>query len=454
MANQYSQTVRGRRKPKAVPTTGFNGRDANDEQPEGASTLQRTYELDFISNSGLFDTEFYLAQYPDIAQAGVPPLEHFFDFGYREGRRPNLYFDPQWYLKQNPDVQEAGSHPLTHYLSYGDIEGRRPSVIFDPSWYRKQYGLLETENTLSHYLAQRKGCRVAPIPDFDIEHYARSYPDVVAAGIDPFEHFVSYGYLEGRSPSAGFDAKFYWMRYLGGDKTQNPFLHFLAHKHEPGIFGRMPEDEVSIPREVKRFTKPAPEFEEFVPLPASAPRRAKLLTYYLPQFHAFPENDAWWGKGFTEWTNVPRGLPRFAGHYQPRIPRDLGFYSLNHAETIRRQVAMAKGGGVFGFVFYYYWFNGKRLLDKPVDAFLADSSIQMPFCLMWANENWTRRWDGAEAEVLISQDYRAEDEEQLIVNFARHFTDPRYIRVQGRPLLMIYRPGIIKDGKKNAGSVA
>jgi glycosyltransferase involved in cell wall biosynthesis len=450
MPKHFLQVVGG--KPKPEPSSGANATGAegmeHDARTEEGAARQRAYELEFITKSGLFDNDFYFAQHPDIARAGVNALEHFYDFGYREGRRPNLYFDPQWYLKQNPDVQAANFHPLTHYISYGDIEGRKASVLFDPSWYRKHYGLDETQNALSHYLQNRKSCRVAPIPDFDVEYYARSYPDVVAAGIDPFEHFVAYGYREGRAPSENFDAKFYWARYLGGDTSQNPFLHFLAHKHEPGVFGRMPFDESSIPREVKRFTKPGPDFEEFIPLPLSAPRRAKVLVYYLPQFHAFPENDHWWGKGFTEWTNVARGLPRFSGHYQPRVPRDLGFYSLNHAETMRRQVAMARGGGVFGFVFYYYWFNGKRLLDKPVEAFLADQSIEMPFCLMWANENWTRRWDGADSEVLISQDYRLKDEEHLVADFARHFSDPRYIRVQGRPLLMIYRPGLIKDGKK------
>jgi glycosyltransferase involved in cell wall biosynthesis len=439
MSNYFSQ-----------PTAYFQSPASTSSDGHAAESREqdRSYNLDLISGYQLFDRTFYLSQYPDIAQAGVPALEHFFDFGFREGRCPNLYFDPNWYLAKNPDVDAAGIHPLAHYASYGDIEGRKPSMIFDPAWYRKQYGLGETENALSHYLTNRVSCRFSPIPEFDIEHYARSYPDVVAAGIDPFEHFVSYGYREGRSPSADFDAKFYTVRYMGGDTSQNPFLHFLAHRHEPGVFGRMPEDETTIPREVKRFTKPGPDFEEFVPLPVSAPLRAKLLTYYLPQFHAFAENDAWWGNGFTEWTNIARGLPRFKGHYQPRVPRDLGFYSLSYTDTLRRQVEMAKAGGVFGFIFYYYWFNGKRLLDKPVEAFLADPSIQMPFCLMWANENWTRRWDGADQEVLISQDYRPADEDQLVANFARHFADPRYIRLQGRPLLMIYRPGLIKGTKK------
>ena len=407
--------------------------------------MRRLYELELLEKSGLFDLQFYRSQCPDVAQAGIAALEHFYDFGCREGRRPNFYFDPQWYLQQNPDVAAAGVHPLTHYVANGEFEGRKPSLSFDPSWYRRVNGISEAEGALLHYLRNRASCRLAPIPEFDVEHYARSYPDVVAAGIDPFEHFVLYGYLEGRTPSTSFDSKFYWSRYLGGDRSQHPFLHFLAHQHEPGVFGRMPENEASIPREVKRFTRPGPDFEDFAPLPPSAPRRAKLLAYYLPQFHSFAENDAWWGKGFTEWTNIARGLPRFKGHYQPRVPRDLGFYSLDQAGTIRRQIEMAKAGGIFGFVFYYYWFNGKRLLDKPVEAFLCDSSLQMPFCIMWANENWTRRWDGADSEVLISQDYRSQDEESLLADFARHFLDPRYIRLKGRPLLMIYRPTLIKD---------
>ncbi len=177
----------------------------------------------------------------------------------------------------------------------------------------------------------------------------------------------------------------------------------------------------------------------------AASRRAKLLAFYLPQFHPMPENDRWWGTGFTEWTNVARGVPRFAGHYQPRIPRDLGHYRLEGRGTLAKQVAMAQAAGLHGFVFYFYWFNGKRLLDGPLETFLAEPALDMPFCLMWANENWTRRWDGSEHEVLLSQDYRDEDEPALIAAFARYFDDPRYIRCDGRPLLMIYRAGLIPN---------
>lgn len=141
-------------------------------------------------------------------------------------------------------------------------------------------------------------------------------------------------------------------------------------------------------------------------------------------------------------------MSRFKGHYQPRIPRDLGFYSLDDPQTLRHQVEMAKAGGIYGFVYYHYYFNGKRLMEKPIERMLADPSVDMPFCLMWANENWTRRWDGEESEVLISQDYDPNDDERLLGDFVRHFRDSRYIRIKGRPVLMIYRPGLIPDTAK------
>ncbi|MBR0673269.1 glycosyltransferase [Roseomonas soli] len=407
----------------------------------------RAMRMAALARSGLFDAEYYLASYPDIATAGSEPFEHFFDHGYTEGRRPNPYFDPLWYLSQYPDVAQGGLNPLLHYALHGDAEGRRAGPFFDTRWYRGRYEVPAGETALAHWLKHRASGRCSPVPEFDVDYYLGRNPDVAAAGVDPFEHFWCQGYKEGRNPSAEFDVRFYAHRYLRGDLSENPFAHWLAHRHEPGVHGRLPDDEATVPREVKRFTRPGPDFEDFRPLPADAPRRVKLLAYYLPQFHAFEQNDAWWGKGFTEWTNVPRGLPRFKGHYQPRVPRDLGFYTLQGDEIFRRQVEMAKAGGVHGFVFYWYWFNGTRLMEKPVERFLADPSIDMPFCLMWANENWTRRWDGAESEVLISQDYRPDDDERMVAEFARHFRDARYIRVGGRPVLMVYRPALIPETK-------
>jgi glycosyltransferase involved in cell wall biosynthesis len=191
---------------------------------------------------------------------------------------------------------------------------------------------------------------------------------------------------------------------------------------------------------------PSPAFEEFDPeIARDRERQAKLIAFYLPQFHSIPENDTWWGKGFNDWRNVVRGTPRFSGHYQPRIPRDLGFYDLRDPETIRRQTDLARSAGLHGFAFYYFSFSGRRLLDQPLEQFLADRSIDFPFCVTWANENWTRRWDGLEEEALLRQDHTPDDDASLVDDLQRHFEDPRYIRIQGRPLFLVYRFDVITN---------
>ncbi|MHB2166869.1 glycoside hydrolase family 99-like domain-containing protein [Alsobacter sp. R-9] len=400
-----------------------------------------------LVDQNLFDEAYYLASHPDIREAGVDAFEHFFLYGHKEGRKPNPLFDPLWYTASNQDVASTDIQPLLHYVLYGESESRRPSPLFDPGWYRSRYGVAEGESCLGHYLCNRTGA-FSPIPEFDAEYYLKTYKDVAGAGVDPFEHFMNYGYREGRNPSAEFDTRFYVQRYFQGQAEQNPLIHFLENRGQPGIYSRPPENEATIPAEIRRFTKPSSHFEEPRAVKAAAKKRAKVLCYYLTQFHAFPENDRWWGTGFTEWTNIARGVPRFKNHYQPRVPRDLGFYNLMNLDVMRRQVEMAQSAGVHGFVFYYYSFNGHRLMEKPLEQFLGARDIDMPFCLMWANENWTRRWDGEESEVLIAQNYDPEDDAALVADFARHFADPRYIRVGDRPLLMVYRPGIIPDSKE------
>lgn len=181
----------------------------------------------------------------------------------------------------------------------------------------------------------------------------------------------------------------------------------------------------------------------YVPLSSEAveyPNNPKLIAFYLTQFAPCEENDAWWGKGFTEWTNVTKSVPQYVGHYQPQLPIDLGFYDLRVPEVMLRQIELAKQYGIYGFCFYYYWFSGKRILEKPLFKFLENANMDMPFCLCWANEPWSRRWDGSENDLLIGQNLQDEDDGKIIDETAKFFKDARYITIDGCPIFIIYRP--------------
>jgi len=319
----------------------------------------------------------------------MDPLQHYMTYGWREGRDPHPLFSTSFYLQQNADVAAAGENPLVHYCLVGWKEGRDPHPSFDTSWYLDQH------------------------------------PNVVANAINPLAHYIAFGRQEYR------DVDF--------NRTQ-PLL--------PKLDVSEGSVDLTLTECHSKFTEKGAEFERFDSgiLNGAIPN-VKLLAFYLPQFHATPENDKFWGEGFTEWRQIPRGIPRFPGHYQPRIPRDFGYYDLNDITVLARQAEVAKAAGIYGFGFYYYWFNGKRVLHKPVEKFLQADWISMPFFIIWANENWTRTWDGMNTDVLLQQDYLIEHEEALLADLARHFNDRRYIAINGRPLFVIYKPIDVPDAK-------
>ncbi len=180
--------------------------------------------------------------------------------------------------------------------------------------------------------------------------------------------------------------------------------------------------------------------------------KAHAIAFYLPQYHPIPENDEWWGKGFTEWTGVTKAKPLFPGHYQPHLPADLGFYDLRLPESQQAQADLAREYGVHGFCYYHYWFNGRRLLERPFNQVLASGKPDFPFCLCWANEDWTRAWDGRSRDVLIGQNYCEEDDQAHIRALAAAFCDRRYIRINDKPLFLVYRASKIPHPLKTTSA--
>ncbi|EIZ82170.1 putative glycosyltransferase [Methylobacterium sp. GXF4] len=341
-------------------------------------------------------------------------------------------FDPETYLRLNPDVAAKGIDAGAHYLTAGRSEGRTYKLD------KVNAGSLPAE--------------------FDADTYLRLNPDVAAKGVDPHAHYLTSGRSEGRAykleqidPASlpdDFDPDTYLR--LNPDvaaKGADAQAHYLTYgRFENRAYkldkdGSIPVSKNNNMSYIARIRSASAATSFSVP---------KVVAFYLPQYHRVKENDDWWGEGFTEWTNVKKAKPNYKGHAQPHIPLNRNYYDLSQPSVQRDQAELAKKYGISAFCYYMYWFNGRRVLETPLDARLNDSSIAMDFCVCWANENWTRTWDGKEKDILLEQNHSSETDRSFIKDAMKYLAHPRYLRHDDKLVLLVYRVDLMEDSKATA----